>query len=207
MVDSRIAAVILAAGGSTRLGEPKQLVTLGSRPLISYVLDTVRETRVDARYVVLGHTAETIRQHVCLDGFREIYNADFADGQSTSVARAVQELSADTSAVIFVLGDQPLQNSAVIDRIADSYRTEPAPIIQPSYREGPGNPVLFDRSLFPNLTSLTGDSGARPILKSNPELIRRIDCTDFSRPLDVDTPEDVEHIRAIWSEIERKVES
>ncbi len=196
----RIAAVVLAAGGSTRLGEPKQLVSLGCQPVLAHVLETVRDASVDERFVVLGHEILAVQQSVDSSGFQVIENPEYALGQSTSVVAAVGHMPEDIGAIIFVLGDQPLQSLTVIDRIANSWRADPAPIIQPEYQEGPGNPVLFDRKLFSSLLELTGDTGARPILKANRDMIRRVDCTDYNRPLDVDTREDVEKLRAVWSE-------
>jgi molybdenum cofactor cytidylyltransferase len=194
----RIAAVVLAAGGSTRLGQPKQLLKLGDTPLLEYVLRTVRRAKVDDRYIVLGYAAAAIREQISLEGFKEIHNRDYISGQSTSVCAAVDAVPGDTSAIIFVLGDQPLQIPGVIDLIAESYREKPVPIVQPQYQDGPGNPVLIDHSLFGELANLTGDTGARPILRDNPELIRRIDCSGWERPGDVDTWEDYERVKSTY---------
>jgi molybdenum cofactor cytidylyltransferase len=198
MHQGRIVAVVLAAGGSTRLGQPKQLLKLGETPLLEYVLRTVRRARVDDRYIVLGYGADAIREAISLDGFHEIHNRDYISGQSTSICAAVDAVATDTAAIIFVLGDQPLQVPGVIDLIVESYRQEPAPIIQPQYREGPGNPVLIDHTLFGELAQLTGDTGARPILRENPNLIRRVDCASWERPGDVDTWEDYDRVKAAY---------
>lgn len=194
----RIAAVVLAAGGSTRLGQPKQLLQLGGLPILEHVLRTVRSTSVDVRYIVLGYAAEEIRNQVSLAGIREIDNPDFLDGQSTSVCAAVSAVPDEASAIIFVLGDQPLQSAEVIDMLAKSYREHPDSIIQPEYSDGPGNPVLIDRSLFPQLAALTGDTGARPLLKEMQDQIRRIDCSQWCRPADVDTWEDYELVKSAY---------
>src|SRR5690625_1755269 len=110
----RVAAVVLAAGGSTRLGQPKQLLELGDQPLIAHVLNTVRKASVDDRYIVTGHVANRIQAAVSFDGFTEIHNPNYISGQSTSVVTAVEDVSDDVSAVIFILGDQPLQVPDVI---------------------------------------------------------------------------------------------
>jgi molybdenum cofactor cytidylyltransferase len=192
----RIAAVVLAAGGSTRLGQPKQLLKLGNIPILEHVLSTVRRTATDERYIVLGYAAGEIREQVSLDGVTEIRNPDYLAGQSTSVSAAVASMPEDIAAIIFVLGDQPLQVAEVINRLAKSYRDRPAAIIQPQYLDGPGNPVLIDRSLFGELAKLTGDTGARPLLKEMRDQIRRVDCSEWSRPTDVDTWEDFELVKA-----------
>lgn len=195
-----IAAVVLAAGGSTRLGRPKQLLPLGDHPLLAYVLHCVRHTSADRRYIVLGHAASEIESAVDLSGFEILRNPDYSYGQSTSVRVAVETLRHDVSAAIFVLGDQPLLAPDVIDNLANSYRESPAPIIQPRFAEGPGNPVLIDHSLFEELSLLVGDTGARPILRQQQELIRYIDVTSHHRPADVDTWEDYELLKKHYAE-------
>jgi molybdenum cofactor cytidylyltransferase len=191
----RIVAVVLAAGGSSRLGRPKQLLNLGNRPLMSHTLDAVREAgNIDARFLVLGHASEEIQKSVDLDGFTVIDNPDYAEGQSTSVRCAIEFLGSDTDAVIFVLADQPLQVPAVIDRLSESYRQKPSPVVQPVYADGPGNPILIARPLFPELAKLSGDTGARPVLQQRKSEIRRIDCQEWTRPLDVDSDDDYQRI-------------
>lgn len=192
----RVAAVVLAAGGSTRLGEPKQLLELGGRPLIDHTFAAVRRAGgIDSIYIVLGHAADEIQARADLTGFQIITNPGYAEGQSTSVRVAIEQIPDDIDAVIFVLADQPLQVSQVIERLAASFRDDPAPIIQPAYADGPGNPVLISRGIFPDLARLTGDTGARPVLQRRKAEIRRIDCSEWSRPMDVDTIEDFEEIQ------------
>lgn len=195
-----IAAVVLAAGRSSRLGRPKQLLPLGDRPLLHWVLRCVRRASVDQRYIVLGHASSEVEDAVDLSGFEVLKNPRYQYGQSTSVRIAVETLRDTVSAAVFVLGDQPLLAPEVIDKLADSYRESPAPIIQPRFAEGPGNPVLIDHSLFDELSLLIGDTGARPILRQQQELIRYIDVSSFHRPADVDTWEDYERLKQYYAE-------
>ena len=194
-----IAAVVLAAGGSTRLGKPKQLLPLGEHPLLAHVLHCVRQSSVDRKYIVLGFAEDQIREQVPLHDFEIIHNQDYFAGQSTSIRRTIETMPDDVSAVVFVLGDQPLQVPEVIDTIIGSYRDDPAPAVQPQFADGPGNPVLIDRELFGELLELTGDTGARPVLRELGDRIRRIDCSAYRRPSDVDTWEDYEAVKRYYA--------
>jgi len=196
---SRIAAVILAAGSSSRLGEPKQLLDLGGRPVLAHTLAAVRRTALAPIYVVLGHAAAEIEQRVDLRDVQTIHNPDYLTGQSSSVRVALDAVPSDVDAVVFILGDQPLVEPAVIDRLAYAYRTENAPIIQPNYREGRGNPVLIARSLFNELAEVIGDTGARPLIQRHRDAVFLVDATEFDRPDDIDTLDDYERILRTFS--------
>jgi molybdenum cofactor cytidylyltransferase len=191
---SRIAGVILAAGSSSRLGEPKQLLDLGGRPVLAHTLAAVRQTSLDPLAIVLGHAAAEIEQRVDLRDVQTIHNPDYQSGQSSSIRAALAALSDDIDGVVFILGDQPLVEPAVIDRLVRAFRTEDAPIVQPKYHEGRGNPVLIARSLFSELAEVTGDTGARPLIQRHHDAVRLVDATEFSRPDDIDTREDYENI-------------
>ena len=192
---SRVAAAILAAGTSSRLGTPKQLLNLDGQPVLSHTLNAVRQSRVDLILVALGHEQARIEQLVDLSGATIVTNPDYAEGQSTSVVALVRELPQDVDAVVFVLGDQPLVEPAAIDALIDAYRSDGATIIQPRYAEGRGNPILIAREYFPELLDLTGDVGARPVLERHRDQITLVDVSSFSRPGDIDTTEDFEAIQ------------
>jgi len=196
---SRIAAVILAAGSSSRLGEPKQLLDIGGQPVLAHTLAAVRQTSLAPLFVVLGHAADEIEQRIDLHEVQMIHNLDYSSGQSSSVRAALHVLPPDVDAVVFILGDQPLVAPAVIERLADAYGTGNASIIQPNYREGRGNPVLISRALFEELAQITGDTGARPLIQRHRDAIHLVDVTAFSRPDDIDTREDYERIQRAFS--------
>ncbi|HEX7101966.1 MAG TPA: nucleotidyltransferase family protein [Nitrolancea sp.] len=196
---SRIAAVILAAGSSSRLGEPKQLLDLGGQPVLAHTLAAVRRTSLTPRFIVLGHAADKIKQRIDLNGVETIFNPGFQSGQSSSVRVALDALPPDVDAAVFILGDQPLVEPAVIDRLARAYRAENAPIIQPNYREGRGNPVLIARALFSELAQVNGDTGARPLIQRHREAVFLVDATEFARPDDIDTREDYDRVQRAFS--------
>lgn len=192
----RVAAVVLAAGSATRLGGGKQLLPLAGRPLLGHVLDTARHAALEPLLLVLGAAADEVRRQVDLAGWTVVENPAHLDGQSTSVRAAVSALPEDVEAVVFLLGDQPEVDPDVVRRLVARYRSGSAPIVQPRYAEGRGNPVLIARPLFPDLLALQGDEGARPLLRRHADLVDLLDAGDLSRPDDVDTPDDYARVRA-----------
>ena len=200
---SRIAAAILAAGTSSRLGTPKQLLELGGRPVLAHTLAAVQQTSLDPVLVVLGHEQDLIEQRIDLSQTTVVENPEFASGQSSSVRAALRSLSNDIDAVVFVLGDQPLVDPDVIEALADARKTERALIAQPRYAEGRGNPVLIGRELFEELSEITGDMGARPLLEHHRDQIALIDVSDKHRPGDVDTLADYEALKHQFDELQK----
>lgn len=189
-----MAGVILAAGSASRMGERKQLLSLSGRPLLAHVIAAARQTSLDPLLIVLGAAATQIRAQLDLDGLTVVENPAYATGQSTSVRAAVIALPEQVEAAIFLLGDQPEVSPAAIERVVTTYRQTGAPIVQPCYAEGRGNPVLISRALFPELLALTGDIGARPLLRRHVEAIAFADVGELRRPEDIDTPEDYERL-------------
>lgn len=195
----QIGGVVLAAGASRRLGQPKQLLQLGGKPALQYVIDAAKAAGLDPLLVVLGHAADTIQQHIDVAGCTVLLNPDYAAGQSTSVRTALDHLPEDVEAVVFLLGDQPLVEPAVIQALVAAFRETRAPIVQPRYAEGRGNPVLIARALFPELQQLEGDTGARPVIERHRDRVHLVDLAHYHRPADLDTWEDYEHLRQAFA--------
>ncbi len=195
-----IAGVVLAAGASSRLGRPKQLLPFRGRPLLEHTLALVAGLDLDEVVVVLGGSAEAILEQVALHGARPVINPDYAAGQSTSLKAGLAAVEDRADAAVFILGDQPLLPPAVVPALIERYRAGGGPIVIPSYGGTRGNPVLFDRVVFPLLHGLTGDQGARPILRARPNLVVEVPIDAAAPPADIDTWDDYRAVLAAAGE-------
>jgi molybdenum cofactor cytidylyltransferase len=183
-----ISAVVLAAGASTRMGQPKLLLPLGGESIIRRVVREVSVAGFDDVLVVLGHEHEQML--AALEGLhvRHAVNADYASGMGSSFRTAVEHLP-DSDAAMFLLADQPFVTAAEFRAVLDAYREATPAIVCARFGEVTAPPHLFDRSLFAELSQL--EHGARPVLQRHRD--RSIVLT-FPADLlmDVDTPEDYE---------------
>jgi CTP:molybdopterin cytidylyltransferase MocA len=189
-----IGAIVLAAGGSTRMGRSKALLPLGAGTVLSAVVERVLGSGVDRLVLVLGHEADAIRAGARLPEdprLGVVVNAGWAEGMASSL-RAGLEASEDTAAVVVALGDQPGLDPASIGRLTTAWR-EGARIAAVAQAGRLGHPILFDRSLFPALRLLRGDAGARGILKRHADEVVRVEGAPLR---DLDTPADYEALLA-----------
>ena len=161
-----IAGIVLAAGRSSRLGRPKQLLPVHGEPLIRHTLRRVLASSLDQVILVVGHEADQVRTAVADLPVSCVFNAEAAAGQSTSVRAGLAALSPDVRAAVFILGDQPGVDPNAIDTLITAWRESGSPVVVPRYEERMGNPVLFDRRVFPELAVLEGDTGARPVVRA-----------------------------------------
>jgi molybdenum cofactor cytidylyltransferase len=196
MSDSlRIGAVILAAGSSSRMGETKQLLHLeNGLTVLAQVLDRVRASRVDEIVLVLGHEAARVRCQIDARELNVVVNERYRDGMSTSLSLGLTSLRRDPAAAFIVLADQPFIQSATLDRLIDRYEQTRARIIVPFHNRTRGNPVLLDRSIFPEVMGLTGDVGARAIFGNHKDEILKVPVDDLGVLVDIDNREDWERI-------------
>lgn len=186
-----IAGIVLAAGRSSRLGRPKQLLPLHGEPLIRHTLRQVLASSLNEVIVVTGHKADEVRGAVADLPVDCIFNPDAAAGQSTSVRVGLSALSPDVESAVFVLGDQPGVDPNVIDALITAWRASRSPVVAPRYEDQIGNPVLFDRQVFPELALLEGDAGARPLVRAYQDTGHlQLVPVDAAAPPDVDTEAD-----------------
>jgi molybdenum cofactor cytidylyltransferase len=191
----RIGAVILAAGTSSRMGEAKQLLRLGATTLLDQVTENVRGSRVDEIIVVLGHEAETIKQTIATKKLKIVVNESYRQGMGTSLRAGLSALPSTVDAALIVLADQPFVHSATFNQIIDHYQQSNAQIVIPIYRGFRGNPVLLDRSVFPEVMALTGDIGCRAIFGNHLEGIAKVPVEDVGILLDLDSKDDVARLQ------------
>lgn len=178
--------VVLAAGASRRLGRPKQLLELEGRPLLQHVLDAASAASPAQIVVVLGHFASEIEASIELPaGAGVTINHDYATGQASSLRAGIGALGERLARAVIVLGDQPRVTTDAIRAVA----LAAGPIARATYGAAPGHPVAFDRELWPQLTAVDGDRGARDLLERHASRVTPVELGG-EPPSDVDTDDD-----------------
>ena len=189
----KISVLILAAGSSTRLGQPKQLVEFEGQTLIERITHTALSVS-DEVLVVLGANIGLIKPK--LEAFSNriniIENFDWQEGMGTSIRIGMENLAPKSDAVIILLSDQPLISQVLLQNMVQTFANKKFPIVACDYGGQLGVPILFDKSFFPKLLKLKGEQGAKSFLKNYPEEITTI---SFKEGLfDIDTPEDLKKL-------------
>lgn len=190
------AAVVLAAGGSKRLGRPKQIEPWGDSNLLGHVVSRTLEFPVDEVWVVLGHDVDRILADTDLGEAYVVENLEWEEGIAASLRvglDALTRLSRCDQALI-VIGDQPDVAVETVTQLLASHRKEGRPVTLPKYRHHMGNPVVVDRSLWARVMSLEGDEGAQRLWQAHPEWVNEVWFSESS-PRDVDTEADVAELR------------
>lgn len=196
MAEAHIAAVVLAAGGSTRFGRPKQLLDWEGRPLVAHTADVAWMAGLDPVVVVTGSHAEDVIAVLASRPVKPVRNYRWKEGLSTSLAAGLAVLPVDIEAALFLPVDQPLITPQLLRRFVDLLETE-RDIIVPQTPEGDrGTPVLFGRAYFPELACLSGDVGGRVLLSRYQDRIRYLTVSDPLILTDADTPEKYKALQA-----------
>ncbi|GBC84113.1 Nicotine blue oxidoreductase [bacterium HR11] len=187
-----IGAVVLAAGASTRLGTPKQLIRFRHRRLLEHVIYAAVTAGFRPVVVVVGAHADRIRQTVVLPpGVRWVENPQWPGGMSTSIRTgltALVEADPSVAGALLMACDQPYVSAALLRRIQAAYRRTGAPVVACAYGGTFGVPALFDRSLFPELQALQGDRGAKSVIAKY--LDRAVQVSFPWGAIDIDTAAD-----------------
>ncbi|HEV2440723.1 MAG TPA: nucleotidyltransferase family protein [bacterium] len=202
-----IAAIVLAAGRATRMGEPKVLLSLGGRTLLAHVIAAAQASACGSVIVVAGSHAGDVRREAEALGAQVVVNPRYAEGMASSLAAGVAALPSDCEAAVVLLGDQPRVGAAAIDRLVAAYRAtgKPmvlsrcgdaaggAPAVMPS-SPAAGPPALIARPLFAEVAALTGDAGARGIAARHPDRVAEVRLAP-DEAWDVDTPDDFARLK------------
>jgi molybdenum cofactor cytidylyltransferase len=187
-----VAGIILAAGASQRMGRPKPLLLWRGKPFICHVARTALDAGLTPVVIVTGAHADEVRSALADLPVEIVYNPNWVEGQSTSVRTGLQALPPEVDAAVFLLADQPHIPAALVRALLGQYTQTRSLIVAPMIEGRRGNPVLFDRSTFPDLMSLQGDAGGRLIFSRYPAAY--VPCHNPSLLLDVDTLEDYEQL-------------
>jgi molybdenum cofactor cytidylyltransferase len=188
-----IAALILAAGESARLGRPKQLLPYRGRTLLRHVVECAAAGGCDPVLVVLGARADELLGRLEGTAAHRVLNEAWREGIGSSVrtgVAAVRHRWPDASAVLLLTCDQPRITPDLVRRIGERFDRAEGRIVACEYAGTIGVPALFERSLFPELLALSGSTGAKPVLEAHPTDVVRLPWPDGAK--DIDRPEDLQ---------------
>ena len=193
----RAAAIILAAGSSTRMGSNKLCEKLNGKALVRHVADAALSSSAAPVIIVTGHECERVEAELAGLDIKLVFNPAFASGMASSLKCGIAALPAAAEAAVVLLGDMPLVSSSIIDRLIETFMQYPAmSAVVPMFGDVWGNPVLIGRSLFPEVAVLTGDRGARKLLEVHRDGVIELAVADDAVLTDVDTPEALRQVAA-----------
>jgi molybdenum cofactor cytidylyltransferase len=189
-----VAAIILAAGRSTRMGGPNKLLAeLGGKPLVRIVTEQALGSKAQGVIVVTGHQAEQVEQSLQGLNVKFVRNPDFAQGLASSVKAGISAVPADADGAVICLGDMPLIDAHLIDRLIEAFAPDGGNLIAVPVSDGRrGNPVLWSRRFFSELMTLDGDIGARHLIAKHGAAVTEVPVEGHAAFLDIDTPEALE---------------
>jgi molybdenum cofactor cytidylyltransferase len=185
--DGLVCGLVLAAGGSRRLGRPKQLLAYRGGTLLGHVVEIARESAFDQLVVAVGGHADAVRATVDFRGATVVFNEAFGEGCSSSIALALTAVDPRCEVLVLLLGDQPGVTQATVEALLAG-RGE-APLAVCRYEDGRGHPLAFGRSVFGELEGLHGDKGVWKLLDRRAEDVVEVPIAGRV-PRDVDTAQD-----------------
>lgn len=193
----KIAALVLAAGRSTRMGDRNKLLEqFDGKPLVLHAVEAALASQAESTLVVTGHQQEAVEKLLPKERVRIVHNPNYEQGLSTSLHAGLSALPEDVDGAVVLLGDMPKVSAAIIDRLIAAFAPVEGRSICLPMREGHrGNPVLFARRYFPKVMAIAGDLGARPLLGTYPDQVAEVPMPDDAVLTDVDTPEELERLR------------
>ena len=199
-VVENIAGIILAAGGSSRFGEPKQLLLWKGQPLIRHVVLTAMKAGLSPIVVVVGSSGQELEKVILDLPVRIVNNTEWMTGVSSSIRTGVTAVPKDVGGALFLQSDQPQVSQMLIKKIVESHRVTLAPITAPQINGQRGNPVLFDINTFTDLLSLNGDMGGRTLFSHF--AVQWVIWHDINQLMDIDTPADYQKFLEMFMDSE-----
>ena len=194
--DERIAALVLAAGESRRMGDANKLtIPVDGTPMVARVVDALQQSRVQRVIVVTGHEPERIKEALADRVVELVHNPDYAEGIGSSVRAGVAALGDEVDGALVALADMPWVNTEVINRLIDVFTSDSEPsIFIPRFGGQRGNPVLWGAQHFPELLALAGDVGGKALFQRHASAICYVDVESANVNLDVDTPDALQEL-------------
>lgn len=197
-----IAGLLLAAGASSRMGKPKQLLPLGRESLLEHALDQALRSEIDMLVLVLGYQSKEIMAHLAPEllgsRLRTIENPRYAEGISTSIVTGLSLIESEYDNTLILLGDMPWITSALINLLIRDYLNSGLGLGAVKTERGRTLPVIVGRKFYPHLHKLRGDVGARELFLKFPGEVCLVEANGLYEDTDVDTPEDYRTLRRAW---------
>ncbi len=191
--DTFVTGLVLGAGGSRRLGQPKQLLPYGERTLLDHTVNTARQCGFDQLVVPIGGASDEVRERVDLSGADVVVNYAYGEGCSSSIAAALETMNPRCDVIVLMLGDQPGVTPATVRALLEGRGDAALAVCR--YDDGRGHPLAFARRVFPALADLHGDKGVWRLLDERADEVVEVPIAG-NVPLDVDTPEDYQAVLA-----------
>jgi molybdenum cofactor cytidylyltransferase len=182
------AVVILAAGQSSRLGQPKQLLKYQNKTLLQHAIDTAKQSSVRSIIVVLGSNAEVILNEIDRSDIQVVKNDDWESGMASTIRSGIQGLQTNTDAAILMVCDQPFVTPDLLNSLIEKQKETSKSIIASQYGETIGTPALFYKQFFSELMVLKDDAGAKKIMLRYPDLVETVSFPQGG--IDIDTIDD-----------------
>jgi molybdenum cofactor cytidylyltransferase len=193
----KISAIILAAGRSTRMGQPKVLMPVLDKPMFLHSVELALQSNLSPIYIVVGKYIEEI--NLVLEGMpvNTIFNRYYEDGMSTSLKKGIEAVSPLSDATIVFLADQPLTPKVVVEKMIKEYlkhRSNGVKIVRPKYNDKPGHPILIDSSLYKEFESIIGDVGGKSIIQRHKTEMKVIHFNEEDWGIDIDTMNEYQNL-------------
>jgi len=192
----KIGIIILAAGASTRLGQPKQLLPIGGQPLLQRIINTAIEFNTDEVTLVLGAYSELILEKISTDLVQVVHNKKWKNGMGSSLSIGVKtalQKNPQLAALIFLLSDQPFVDTSLLHQLSETFQSTNKAIVATMYNDAPSVPALFSATFFDELLQLNNHQGARQLIRKAGEQLQTIPFPKGQ--FDIDTMEDFQSIK------------